>query len=79
LSEVSLNQNKAAGVPEPDAATARLITSAKADWSEWEQEQSLLLVHPNGDCWSGMVTNKAKAELPVTYCKRLGLRIVADV
>ena len=77
LSEVSLNQNKAAGVPEPDVVAAKLITAAKADWSEWEQEQPLLLVQPDGSSWSGVVTDKAKAELPVAYCKRLGLRLVA--
>ncbi len=76
LSEVSLSQRKAVGVPEPDGARAKLIAHAKADWPEWEQEQSLLVVEQQGDAWSGIVVDKKLQALNVDYSTTLGLRIV---
>ncbi len=77
LSEVSLNRNKAKGVPPPDKATAALIERALASWSPWEREQPLLLLTATGDGWTGRIIDAADKAQAVHYDKRTGLRITA--
>ncbi len=77
LSEVSLSQRKAVGVLEPDATLAKLITLAKADWPEWEQDQPLLLVEKQNDTWCGQVIDRDKNNRSALYTPEIGLRIVA--
>ncbi len=77
LSEVSLNRKKAAGVPAPKGEIANLIADATATWPEWEQEQPLLLLEPDGNGWRGTVTDLDGVQKPVSYDTRIGLRISA--
>jgi CRISPR-associated endonuclease/helicase Cas3 len=78
LSEVSLNRKKAKGVPIPKGELAKQIAAAKATWPEWEQDQPLLLLDRDGDSWRAVVVDKDDVEKPVTYDKRIGLRIVTS-
>ena len=76
LSEVSLAQRRADGVPEPNAAQAALVAAAKADWSEWEREQPLLILDPDGDAWRGVVSKTGDGDKRARYDRSVGLRIV---
>jgi CRISPR-associated endonuclease/helicase Cas3 len=75
LSEVSIQQRRASGVPAPTGDLARMIQAAKADWGKWEQDIPLLLLEPNGASWQGRVTTK-EGERTAQYDIRLGFRIV---
>lgn len=76
LSEVSLAQRRADGVPKLDAWQTAMVAAAKANWPEWELDQPLLVLAPHGDVWHGTVTKTGDGEKEVRYDKRLGLRIV---
>lgn len=75
LSEVSIATRRAVGVPDPDNALAKLITTAKASWPEWEREQHpLLVLERKGESWRG-ATRRADGQVtPVLYDVRLGFR-----
>jgi len=76
LSEVSLAQRHATGVPEPDREMALLVKAAKDNWPEWEKEQPLLVLEPDGGKWGGIVTKEGDGDKRVSYQKHLGLRII---
>jgi CRISPR-associated endonuclease/helicase Cas3 len=76
LSEVSLSRRRADGVPEGDAAHARLVAAAKEAWPKWEQERPVLVLDRDGDAWRGRVT-KDGAETAAEYCTRTGLTLRA--
>jgi CRISPR-associated endonuclease/helicase Cas3 len=77
LSEVSLNQNKATGVPLGEVGRERLIGDAKASWPEWERDLPLLVLEPNGTGWRGFVSGVGEDVKPVIYSARVGLKIVS--
>ncbi|MFM9938437.1 MAG: hypothetical protein ACKVP7_02945 [Hyphomicrobiaceae bacterium] len=68
---------RADGVPEPDAARAALMATAKADWPEWEREQPLLVLDPDREVWRGIVSKTGDGEKQVGYDRRVGFRLVA--
>lgn len=74
LSEVSIQQRRASGVPAPAVDLARMVQAAKSDWSKWEQDTPLLLLEPYGSSWRGRVTASG-VERVALYDKRFGLRI----
>ena len=77
LSELSVRRVRAAGIPTPDRATAKLIEAAKQSWSKWEQDQPLLVLEPVGDerTWRGrVIAGKDGAEVEVLYDRSWGLR-----
>lgn len=73
LSEVSISQHRANGVPTPDAARALLIETAKSEWSEWEQDLPLLVL--DGDRWCGVVTTERDGHRNVLYDRYTGFRL----
>jgi len=75
LSEVSIQQRRAAGVPPAVGALAQLITAAKAEWGKWEQDIPLLILEQDGSSWRGRVVSKG-GERTAQYDTRLGLRIL---
>jgi CRISPR-associated endonuclease/helicase Cas3 len=75
LSEVNIAIYRATGVPNPEPSRSALIERAKADWSEWEREQPLLVLEPDGDGWQGSAVKEGAGERAVRYDERLGLRI----
>ena len=76
LSEVSLNQKKASGVPEPVGRRARMIKGAKASWPAWEREMPLLLLQegPEGE-WRGSVVDRTGKEGIAIYRSSEGLSL----
>jgi CRISPR-associated endonuclease/helicase Cas3 len=79
LSEVSIAQRHANGVPKPSGGVAALVNAAKAEWGKWEADIPLLILEPvegdaPGDVWQGRVTSQ-KGERAALYDKRLGLRL----
>jgi CRISPR-associated endonuclease/helicase Cas3 len=76
LSEVSVSQNKANGVPTSDSARARLIEAARSEWPEWEWELPLLVLEPEGDGWRGVVTKEGEDHTQVLYDRHMGLRFL---
>ena len=72
LSECSVLKARASAVPEQPTALAREIEEAKADWSEWERDQPLLLLEPDGAAWRGVVIGKDNREVGVSYDRCLG-------
>jgi CRISPR-associated endonuclease/helicase Cas3 len=75
LSEVSISQRKATGVPTPDAATEAMIARAKADWPEWEQEQPLLVLRGAGGRFIGSVIGRRGGQLDAHYVQDMGLTV----
>jgi CRISPR-associated endonuclease/helicase Cas3 len=75
LSEVGIQQRRAAGVPPATGALAQLITAAKAEWGKWEQDIPLLVLEQDGSSWRGRVALKG-CERTAQYDSRLGLRIL---
>ncbi len=74
LSEVSIATRRAAGVPDPDDALAKLVATAKASWPEWEREQQpLLLLEPNGEVWRGATRRTDGQVIAVLYDRWLSL------
>lgn len=77
LSECSVPQKKASGVPEPTGALAGEIEAAKAKWSRWESEQPLVVLdEAESGLWQGVVTAD-KSSAIVQYCPTLGWRLAA--
>ena len=77
LSEVSLNQKKASGVPAPFGARATMINEAKARWPVWEREMPLLLLQEGAEgAWRGVVTRLGETEQNVLYRRDIGLSIL---
>jgi len=75
LSECSVSQRKASGVPEPTGALAEEISAAKALWSRWEREQPLIVLDQIEEgLWQGIVIAD-KTERIVHYCDALGWRL----
>src|SRR5262249_22599620 len=77
LSEVSVNQNRADGVPTPDGTRARLIKAAKSEWPNWEQELPLLVLEAEGTRWRGVVAKQGQGQKDVLYDRCAGLRFRA--
>ncbi|MDZ4791848.1 MAG: CRISPR-associated helicase Cas3' [Hyphomicrobiales bacterium] len=75
LSEVSIQQRRASGVPSAVGALMQLVIAAKADWGKWEQDIPLLVLEENGATWQGRVTSK-EGERTAHYDIGLGLRIL---
>jgi CRISPR-associated endonuclease/helicase Cas3 len=78
LSEVSLSQRKAVGVPDVKGAIVDLVGRAKEAWPEWEREQPLLLLEQDGEIWRGVVMDRPGVAQTVLYDERIGLRIVSS-
>lgn len=76
LSEVSLSRRRADGVPDGDAAHARLVAAAKETWPKWERECPLLVLEPDGEAWRGYVSKDGQGAQPVLYDASVGLRVV---
>lgn len=76
LSEVSLSQRKATGVPAGDAAHEKLIAEAKALWPDWEREQPLLVLEADGEAWQGAISAKDGSIKSVHYHVESGLRVI---
>jgi CRISPR-associated endonuclease/helicase Cas3 len=76
LSEVSLSQRKAVGVPDGNETTVELVRQVKEIWPEWEREQPLLLLEQNGGIWRGDVVDRASVTQTAVYHKAIGLQIV---
>lgn len=75
LSEVSIATRRAARVPAPEGALAKLVAKAKASWPEWEREQQpLLVLQRDGDIWTGATQRTDGQVTPVLYDRRLGFR-----
>ncbi len=74
LSEVSIQQGRARGVPKISGARAKLIEAAKSSWGQWERDIPLLLLEPDGMSWSGSVV-AGEAERVAHYDTGLGFRI----
>jgi CRISPR-associated endonuclease/helicase Cas3 len=77
LSECSVLKARASGVPQQPSTVAREVEQAKADWSEWELDQPLLLLEPDGAAWCGVVIDKDNCEVGVLYDKHLGWRFAS--
>jgi len=77
LSEVSINQRKATGIPSPTGELASIIDRAKTAWPEWEHDQPLLVLSENGGRQEGIVLAGDKSTQMVVYDPQLGLRIQA--
>ena len=77
LSEVSINQKKADGVPIPDGTRAKLSRAAKLEWPDWEQDLPLLVLEPDGEGWFGVVTKEGDGHRSVIYNRRMGLRFLS--
>jgi hypothetical protein len=77
LSEVSVIQRRASGVPQPDRERAELIKAAKSEWSMWEQDHPLLVLEPDGDHWCGVVTKEGEGQNKVIYDRPSGLRLLS--
>ncbi len=75
LSEVGIQQRRAAGMPPAVGALAQLIAAAKAEWGKWEQDIPLLVLDQDGVSWRGRVMSKG-GERSAHYDTRLGLRIL---
>ncbi len=75
LSEVSIQERRASGVPAPAGDMTRMVQAAKADWGKWEQDMPLLLLEPDGASWQGRVTTK-EGERKAQYDTRLGFRVL---
>ena len=76
LSEVSIAKARADGIPEPGGVRAAMIEAAKAEWSEWEQKQPLLVLDATEHGWTGVVSKLGDEERRVRYDNRIGLREV---
>jgi CRISPR-associated endonuclease/helicase Cas3 len=77
LSEVSIAQTKADGVPAPSPERAAMIAAAQASWSHWQREdQPLLVLEPDGDGWRGTATKSGDGDRHVRYDPWLGFRIL---
>jgi CRISPR-associated endonuclease/helicase Cas3 len=75
LSEVSIAERRAAGVPDPSRDLAPLVATAKASWPEWEREQQpLLVLVRDGDRWTGATRRTDGQVTPVLYDRHLGFR-----
>lgn len=75
LSECSVPQRKASGVPEPKGTLAAEISAAKATWSKWEREQPLIVLDDAGTgVWQGIVLAD-ETKRNVYYCETLGWQL----
>jgi CRISPR-associated endonuclease/helicase Cas3 len=74
LSEVSISQRRADGVPKPDTSTGTLIKAAKDIWPKWELDMPLLVLNPDGQQWRGVAKLGLK-DVPMIYDRRFGLRL----
>ena len=82
LSEVSIAQRHANGVPVPSSGVAALVNAAKAEWGKWEADIPLLILEPvegdaPGEVWQGRVISP-KGARTLLYDKRLGLRLAGN-
>lgn len=77
LSEVSLSQRKANGVPAPDKKQARHVQEAKDRWPEWERDMPLLVLEPDGVAWRGLVASSNSVQTAI-YDRRIGLRLASS-
>ena len=76
LSEVSVNRNRATGLPAPSGAREKLMEAAKVDWPKWEQDMPLLVLEPaEGSVWRGTVVKLGEGEKTVLYDRHVGLRL----
>ena len=75
LSEVSVNQKKATGVPRTDAATEQAIRAAKMQWPKWERDMPLLVLTASGAAWTGTVTKDGAAAIKVHYSSVTGFQL----
>lgn len=75
LSECSVRQKTASGVPAPSPSLAKDVAAAKATWGKWEHDHPLLVLEPfDGDVWKGRVLTD-KGERDVLYDRALGWRM----
>jgi CRISPR-associated endonuclease/helicase Cas3 len=74
LSEVSLRRSLADGVPETQANLNTLVQEAKMEWPEWERNQPLLLLKPDGSLWTGTLSKLGGPDRTVVYDRHFGLR-----
>jgi len=77
LSEISISQKKADGVPPPAGQMEARIAEAKECWPQWERQVPLLVLEQepgDGDTWRGVVSH-GEAHHLVSYDRSIGLRM----